>query len=232
MLEQLGVAHCAIVPVAVGGEWYGALAFGKRAESGLFDEAELDFIRRLASVVGIASSNVADYQSEHYIAETLQEALLTLDEEDLALRIGHVYRSATLSTRVGGDFYDVFTMSGGRSAVLIGDVSGKGLDAAVVTSFVKNTVRAFAHGDNSPAVIVAKTNDVLATAARLPDFASVVFMVVEVETRRVTYCSAGHPPAIVLRADGSVERLECGSPVIGAFIGLDYSEDDLRACRG
>ncbi len=232
VLTQLGVAHCAIVPVAVGGEWYGALAFGKRAESGLFDEAELDFIRRLASVVGIASSNVADYQSEHYIAETLQEALLTLDEEDLALSIGHVYRSATLSTRVGGDFYDAFTMSGGRSAVLIGDVSGKGLDAAVVTSFVKNTVRAFAHGDNSPAAIVAKTNDVLATAARLPDFASVVFMVVEIDTRRVTYCSAGHPPAIVLRANGSVERLECGSPVIGAFIGLDYSEDSFELAEG
>ena len=133
---------------------------------------------------------------------------------------------------MGGDFYDAFTMSGGRSAVLMGDVSGKGLDAAVVTSFVKNTVRAFAHGDNSPAVIVAKTNDVLATAARLPDFASIVFMVVEVETRRVTYCSAGHPPAIVLRADGSVERLECGSPVIGAFIGLDYSEDTFELAEG
>ncbi len=232
VLSELGLAHCAIVPVAVGGEWHGAVLFGRREPGARFGDAELDFARRFGSAVAVAWSSEAEYASEHHIAETLQEALLDLDTSDTGLEVGHLYRSATLSTRVGGDFYDVFEMVDGLVGVLVGDVSGKGLDAAVLTSFVKNTIRAFAHSEASPASVVRRANEVLATAARLPDFASVALMVVDPRTRRVSYCSAGHPPAIVSRADGSTERLECGSPVIGAFVGLEYTEDSFELLEG
>jgi len=226
-LAATGLAQCAIVPVAVSDEWFGAVLFGSVESGSSFDEAELEFARRFAKILGSAYTNAADYQSEHHISQTLQEALLTLEDEGGALRVGHLYRSATLSTRVGGDFYDIFAMSGGRRAVLMGDVSGKGLEAAVVTSFIKNTVRAFAHGDTSPAAVMSKTNEVLVAAGRLPDFASVVLMAVDPQERSVTYCSAGHPPSVVVRADGTTARLESGSPVIGAFTDLDYTEETL-----
>jgi len=223
VLGALGLSHAAIVPVTVGGVWDGALLIG-RSRHEPFDEAELDFVRRFSATVAIAASNVAEYEAEHLIAETLQEALLTLDTGDAALRIGHLYRSATLATRVGGDFYDIFPMADGRVGVLIGDVSGKGLDAAVLTSFVKNTIRAFAHSESSPARIIQQANEVLAAAAHLPDFASVVLLVVDPGAASLAYCCAGHPPAIITHPEAAAEYLSNASPVIGAFSGLEYIE--------
>lgn len=224
----LDVAEAAIVPVQVRGEWYGAILLGRREPRGGFDDLTADFTRRFSSALSFACANASEYEAEHRIAETLQEALLTLDGRVDGVRFGHLYRSSTVSTRVGGDFYDVFHMGGDRIGMLLGDVSGKGLDAAVLTTLVKHTIRAFGHEERSPAEVVARTNRVLSAAAKLPDFASVILLSIDVPTGEVRYCCAGHPPAIVRRADGTLEQWSCGSPVIGAFPELEFTEDAVR----
>ncbi|TLM98566.1 MAG: GAF domain-containing protein, partial [Actinobacteria bacterium] len=229
--DSFGLEEAAIVPVRARGEWAGALLFGRSKAAGGFDDLTDTFARKLSSAVALAMANAREFEQEHRIAETLQEALLTLDGSVEGIEFGVLYRSATVAARVGGDFYDVFPMPEGRVGVLIGDVSGKGLDAAVFTTLVKHTVRAFAHGSISPADIMARANDVLVASARLRDFASVLLMVVDPVSGRVAFCQAGHPPAIVRSARG-VEALRCPSPVIGAFEEMEFTGCDFLLEQG
>lgn len=224
LLEATGIAEALVVPVESDAERFGVIAFGSTDPEHQFDQQAREFARRFGRAVAVAHANARDYESEHQIAETLQEALLSIEPVVPGVSFGHLYRSATSSTRVGGDFYDIFPLPDGRVVILDGDVSGKGLDAAVLTTFIKHTIRAFAHAESSPSAIVARTNQVLCTAARLPDFASVVVLVVDPRTGDVTYCSAGHPPTLVVDGDGRVRPQECGSPVIGALPDLDFTE--------
>jgi serine phosphatase RsbU (regulator of sigma subunit) len=144
------------------------------------------------------------------------------------LEFSHLYRSATTATRVGGDFFDVFELTEGRVGVLMGDVSGKGLEAAVLTSIIKDTVKAYAHDTRSPAVAVKHANAALADAAGSPTFASLIYAVVDGARGLLTYCNAGHPPPVVLAADGSLRLLEGTSPVIGAFPGSAFAQRTVR----
>lgn len=222
--SELGLADAIVSPVPGLRGATGALVFGRAAGGQTFDAQSLEFLRGLAQSLAFSLANVAQFEAEHHIAETLQEALLLMPASVPGVVFSHLYRSATSTTRVGGDFYDVFPMAEGKVGVLVGDVSGKGLGAAVLTSIIKDTIKAYAHDTSSPSVTIARANVALGEAARLPDFASVFYAVVDRERNSLVYCNAGHPPAAVLSADGSVRLLEGTSPVIGAFRDLAYEE--------
>jgi serine phosphatase RsbU (regulator of sigma subunit) len=89
-------------------------------------------------------------RAEHRIAETLQQALLEMPRGTLGIEHREMYRSADELTRVGGDFYDIFELDAGRIGIAIGDVSGKGLRAASLTSTVRIALRALALEGRSP----------------------------------------------------------------------------------
>ncbi len=224
LTQRLGLTEAAVAPVPAHRGVGGALLFGLTHGMGVFDDQSTDFVRRLAQSLALSLANAAQFEAEHHIAETLQEALLLMPPSIRGLEFSHLYRSATLTTRVGGDFFDVFEMAGGRVGVLIGDVSGKGLEAAVLTSIIKDTIRAYAHETMSPAAAIARANIALGEAAKLPDFASVFYAVVDGAHNELIYCNAGHPPAAVIAPDCSVRLLEGTSPIIGAFRDLAYED--------
>lgn len=221
---NLGVRESLALRLSVHGRQVGLLLFGRHVPRGGFDEMERDVAERFAGAIALAMANVAEFENEHRIAERLQEALLTTPSSVRGIEFAHLYRSATVSTRVGGDFYDLFELAHGRVGVVIGDVSGKGLEAAVLTSVIKDTIRALAHDIESPAEVMSRANLVLLRAARLPEFASVFFAVIDTRSASMTYCSAGHPPAAVLTAEGAVHLLDCSSAVIGAIEDVEYIE--------
>ena len=165
--------------------------------------------------------NARYYEREHNIAETLQLALLSVSTDVEGLDVGHFYGSATLETLVGGDFYDLFEIAPGHVAFSIGDVSGKGLNAAAVTALVKNTLRAYAVDGAPPHVVVDKTNEVVSQFTPSDSFVTAVFGVLDVARGSLTYCTAGHPPPAVVGLAGVRELLTSG-PVLGAFGGLNY----------
>jgi phosphoserine phosphatase RsbU/P len=224
LTSRLGLVEAVVAPVPARRGVGGALLFGWKADTRNLDPQSTEFIRRLAQSLALALSNAERFEAEHHIAETLQEALLLMPPAIRGLDFSHLYRSATLTTRVGGDFFDVFEMADGRVGALVGDVSGKGLEAAVLTSIIKDTIRAYAHDTPSPAVAIARANTALGEAAKLPDFASVFFAVIDGANESITYCNAGHPPAAVIGSDRSVRLLEGGSPIIGAFPDLTYED--------
>jgi phosphoserine phosphatase RsbU/P len=229
---KIGIAESLVVQLAVRGRQVGLLLFGRTAALGGFDDLVCDFAKRFADAVALAVANVDDFLAEHRIAETLQEALLTTPQSVRGVDFSHLYRSSTVRTRVGGDFYDIFELAHGRVGIVIGDVSGKGLEAAVLTSVIKDTIHAFAHDVASPAQVVARANIALGRAAKLPEFASVFFGILETRTASLTYCCAGHPPAAVLSAAGEVIMLESTSPVIGALEDLEYQERTTQLAPG
>ena len=157
------------------------------------------------------------------IADSLQESLLSIPSQLPGVEFGHLYRSATLATRVGGDFYDIFELGHGRVGVLMGDVSGKGLRAAAITSVVKNSVRAYAYNGAGPAETMRLTNTALLRTIDHQSFVTAFYGVLDTETGSLTYCSAGHPPALVTR-DRGTRSLDVRSPVLGAFPDLRFQE--------
>lgn len=192
-----------------------------------FSAAEVEFTRRLGSSLALALQNAQAYEAEHRIAHTLQEALLTLPAEIPGVSIEHVYESAAHATRVGGDFYDVFELEHGHLGVVIGDVSGKGLDAAVLTALVKNTIRAHAViKGNTPSHVMDIVNQVLLKESRPETFVTAFFGMLDRRDGRLVYCNAAHPPPIILGTDGHAARLAANSPIAGAFPGAAFEDSE------
>lgn len=166
---------------------------------------------------------------QRYIADVLQETLLAVPRQVLGVVFGHLYQPATMAGRVGGDFYDVFALPGGNVGMMIGDVSGHGLEAAALTSVTKNTIKAFAVEGQSPDKVLKNTNLVAIhtlQGSEVPSrrFVTAFYGVLDPASGLLRYSSAGHPPAIIRRRSGQATMLERPSPVIGVFEDAQYEE--------
>jgi PAS domain S-box-containing protein len=144
------------------------------------------------------------YDEQRRIALTLQQHFMhplpAVEGVELAL----VSQAANEPELVGGDFSDVFLLEDGRVVIVIGDVAGKGVDAAGLTETVRSTVRALALVDSSPAFLLRKSNELLlAGEVDSEQFVTVLIAVFDPQTGGVEYSSAGHPPAVRVGQDGS-----------------------------
>ena len=122
---------------------------------------------------------------------------------------------------VGGDFYDVFTQ-GDRVGVIIGDVVGKGVAAALLMASLHGSLRAFAESETDPACVIASTNRALSRDSLLSEFATVFLGFVDPATGRLVYCNGGHEPPLVVRVPthrkpdrADVDELDIGGMVVG-----------------
>jgi PAS domain S-box-containing protein len=164
----------------------------------------------------LAQENERLYRQQLHIAENLQFVLLNIPEDIGPVRIGHLYRSATEAARVGGDFYDVFEVKDGSIAILIGDVAGPGIPAARTATLVKDVVHAFTHQSLRTQEVLRRTN-LLLIEKELPGFVTVFLGILDRNTGRLRYSSAGHPETLLRRASGEIERLGCGYSPLGVY---------------
>jgi len=223
---EAGLRAIAMVPLWSRGKIRGILVVSNKNPEKKFSEKDVANLEGISRHAAIALENARVYETERHIANTLQDALLAVPEKVNHLEYGTLYHSATEAARVGGDFYDLFELEHNRVGLSVGDVAGKGLEAAALTAVVKNTIRAYALEGYDPAEIMAKTNNVVKAAATPSMFVTVFFAIFDKNTRRLIYCSAGHPPAIIRRKSQTVELLEKYSPIIGAFTGLHYENGE------
>jgi phosphoserine phosphatase RsbU/P len=206
-------------------EAIGSLLFQRHDEPAPFSGAQIDFARKLAAAVSLALENARLYAEEKNIATTLQGALLTMPKSLDNLTIGYLYRSATAqAAQVGGDFYDAFQLDRNRVGLVIGDVSGKGLEAAGLTSLVKNAIKAYAYLGEPPARVVTHTNRLMIDFSEPSVFVTVFFGIVDTRSGALTYCGAGHPPALIKRKNGSTTVLKTESPVIGVYPDFKFTD--------
>ena len=197
----------------------------RRRAEGERDEALVDLRRANEELRVLAMENSRLHEAEHRIAETLQEAILAVPNDVLAVDYHVRYVSATEHARVGGDFYDLFQIDERSVGVVVGDVSGKGVEAASLTAMVRNVIRATALDCVTPAAVMAKTNDVVEHFTENETFVTAFFASLDTKTGRLRFVGAGHPPLMIRRSGGLTEALPSSSPLLGAFPHIAYSED-------
>ena len=169
-----------------------------------------------------------DEQSSLVIA--LQQALLDIPQDLPGVKFAHLYQSATRHAQVGGDFYDVFEAKHGRVGLLIGDVSGHGVEAARIATLVKDTIHAFAHQFRLPHLVLRETNRLL-VEKNLPEFVTVFLGFLDREGGRLVYSSAGHPPPL-LATDGQVALLQSIGVPLGVFADARYRDTETDVQEG
>ncbi len=143
-------------------------------------------------------------------------------------------QSATTGARVGGDLVDVFGLDARYAMILVADVSGKGVDAAAQTAFIKYTIRTLAlESDGDPAVIVAKFNAMYRHTVTADEaFVVLILGIIDSQTGDVRYASAGHEPAFVRRASGAIRQLAPTGPVVGVSPFSAYRTDCVSLTAG
>jgi sigma-B regulation protein RsbU (phosphoserine phosphatase) len=167
-------------------------------------------------------------EREKYFSRLLQRALLPgVPAIGHGYDIAVEYRPAFESREVGGDFYDVFDTAEGCVGILIGDVSGKGLESASIAAATRSTIRAFAYETSSAADALTRANTVMYRQIDAGLFVTVFLAVLNLSTGHVRYAGAGHPPAIVRKAGGEVRMLNIGLPPVAILDGIVYVEDEV-----
>lgn len=210
------------VPLVSRGDVVAALSFHNPVKTH-FTNAQSDFASKVATTTSLAMENARTYTAEHHISETLQRALLAVPARIEGIAFGHAYRSATEEAWVGGDFFDLFELPARRVGILIGDVSGKGVEASALASFTRQLLIAHATEDASPARVMAKTNELVRLVTEPENFVTVFFGVLSLDDGQLLYSSAGHPPPVRF-CNRHSSLLEGAGTILGAFEGVEYRE--------
>ena len=222
-VKRFGVRSILVVPLLKRRGVTGVLVLCHRTKPVHFTSDTIEFAERVGTTVSLAIENARLYEEKSDVADTLQTAFLMLPARLSGVEFAHAYRSATEAARVGGDFYDLFELEHRLVGIVVGDISGHGLHAAVLTSLVKNAIRVQATQQSG------RPNDVMATASQLlydtsPEelFATVFFGVLHLDDGLLEYCSAGHTTGVCICSGGAVQELPSNSPLIGAFPGQEF----------
>ncbi len=231
--EQYGIRSAMAFPLIVRGSVVGVVFFNRLEEARPFNEEQIDFATRLSVSLALAHENARHHEAEHDVAEKLQGALLLMPEHIEGVTFACAYRSASITARVGGDFYDLFSLADGRVGITIGDISGHGIDAALLTSLAKNAIRVKAMDPGStPASVMATANDVLLRDSAPEVFATAFFALLDPASGALTYCSAGHATSMRVGSDCAVTGLGSNGSIIGAFDGMVFSNVETRLGEG
>lgn len=169
------------------------------------------------------------------LARTLQASLLPPHLPDIAgLEVASAFRPAEEGVEVVGDFYDLFDVGGGAWGVVIGDVCGKGADAASLTALARYTVRAAAIRERRPSRVLRVLNDAVLRDTEDERFCTAAYARLELHAAgaAVAVTSGGHPLPLVLRAGGGVERAGRPGTLLGMFPDPDLADDTVELGPG
>ncbi|MEO7715876.1 MAG: PAS domain S-box protein, partial [Capsulimonas sp.] len=205
-------------PIIQRGEWGGVFSVQQCGEPRRWTRDEVALVMAVSDLLGLALENARLYDREHRVADMLQSAFLTNIPKELpGLRLAVTYKAGLDEAHVGGDFYDALELPDGRIALVMADVSGKGLKAAVQTATVKYSLRAFAVEAAAPSLVLSRLNRVLRgdSAGLGEHFVTLFYGVFDPSSGRFVYANAGHETQIIKRAAGGVALLPANGPILG-----------------
>jgi sigma-B regulation protein RsbU (phosphoserine phosphatase) len=230
-----------IVPIHLpeGGGGIGFLALGPKLTGGRYNAEERLVLSILSTQVGIAIRNARLHEEavarkvvdqELAMARAIQEGILAGDHPspeglDLAAL-------SQPSREVGGDYYDLIALSHGRLGVAIGDVSGKGIPAALLMSMLHAGLHAQVNGAAAVAAVASRMNQILYRATSYEKFATFFFGIYDPAERQFLYSNAGHNLPVVLSPDGAIRRLREGGLVLGVMENATYREAAVPVAAG
>ena len=225
-----------VVPLRTAGRVLGTLAFHLRPGERAFVNEDLDLMSSLAARAALHMENARLFAERTHIARTLQaglrpRALPPIPGADVAAR----FLPSGDQNEVGGDFYDVFPSGDGVWTVIVGDVAGKGPEAAAVTALARHTLRAASLLHDDPAANLALLNRVLYEESGDADFCTVFYARICPGDKGLDlrFANGGHPPPLVLRAGGAVETMSEGAgQLVGALPHARFGEATLHLAPG
>lgn len=226
-LEGLMSAVC--IPLTAADRIVGAVVlFSMKPHA--FPQAEISTLSALAKLAGVAIHNALIYKHKYDIARSLQFKLVpTVPLTAKGLDIGHKFLPAR---EVGGDYYDVINVAPGRVGIVIADVAGNSVPAAMYTSMGKHVLRAYAVENNPPADVLRRLNRIACDETQPDVFISLFYGVFDASDRSFRYASAGHEPPILIHQNGSVERLQAEGLLIGIKPDVEYEEKEILLDSG
>jgi PAS domain S-box-containing protein len=214
-IERAGFGKFVNAPLQARGRTLGAIVAYAPPEAPFTDD-ETSILAEIAARAAIAVENAELYAREHRVSATLQQALLPSRLPEIpGLVFDAIYAPGATEAQIGGDWYDAVELSDGRIVVSIGDVTGRGVRAAVIMGRVRQAVEALATYQPDPAQLLNAADTVLRRAH--PDaIVTALVGVIDLNRRTFAYATAGHPTPIIRAADGSLVTL----PGSGLPLGL------------
>jgi serine phosphatase RsbU (regulator of sigma subunit)/PAS domain-containing protein len=236
LLTLLDATSLLCVPLSDGDRNYGVLTLVRRSGEQPFEVADLGLVEELGQQLGLAIKVDRMFRRRSEIADSLQASLLPSELPALpGVELAAAYVAATDAEgiEVGGDFYDVYPSPEGWG-IAIGDVCGKGEEAAAVTAAARHAIRVLAHWNPDPADVLSRANEVLQTSQIEGRFVTACagYAQWHGDQLRVRMASAGHPGQMVIRADGRVEVLRGGGMALGLFPDAEMSAEDIELGEG
>ncbi|MGN6599652.1 MAG: SpoIIE family protein phosphatase [Actinomycetes bacterium] len=232
----LGLRASMVVPLlARSGEVLGAITLVSAESRRAYTDNDVDLAVELARRAAVAVENARLHGQVRHAALTLQRSLLPPAMPEVPfLEIESFYAPLATDELIGGDFYDVFPLSDGSWGLVIGDVAGKGVDAAALTAASRWTLRTSLTRTHAPQVALAQLNEALLQAGDSDRFVTVLAAVVRwTGTDAVlTYASGGHPAPLVRRLDGTVEQLEVDGQIVGVLRDAPATPFTVRLQQG
>jgi PAS domain S-box-containing protein len=223
MLRAVGFRSALVVPLLARGRTLGALTLVSAESLRRFDDSDKEFADQLADRAAIAVDNARLATARREIAETLQRSLLPDAVPSIpGWEIATMYRPASTfdEVEVGGDFYDFFETPAGW-IVLLGDVTGRGVDAAAMTSLVRHGARFLSKHEHAPSRILANLDE---TLREQPGVSLCSAVCLRLEPAGVVTSSAGHPSPLIVRDDGRIREIGGSGPILGGWRGSSWSD--------
>jgi serine phosphatase RsbU (regulator of sigma subunit) len=234
LLMLLGATSLISVPVTDGTTSYGALTLARTGDEGRFEIADLGLAEDIGRHLGVAIRVDRMFRHRAASAEALQSSLLpaTLPEVP-GLDLFAAYQPASEGLEVSGDFYDVFPVQDGW-AITVGDVCGKGQEAAAMTAAARHAIRVLAHWNPDPVDVLARVNEVMLAGDYEDRFvtAKLAYLRWDGSRLHVRLASAGHPGPALVRPDGRVDVLSGGGLPLGLFPDADPQLEELELGEG
>jgi serine phosphatase RsbU (regulator of sigma subunit) len=243
VLTRLGGAHALLLPFVEAGSTAALLPIVSATELLAeltivsLDPAEPITEETLAAALpvlrqaALAIDNARLYQQQKEFTETMQRSLLPRELPAVnGLDVGSVYESAA-RVDVGGDVYDFLELTDGRLAVVLGDVTGHGIEATADMAMAKFVFRSLAREHSDPGEFLARANDVVVDEIALGKFITMTYLTLDASGNVLCAC-AGHPPPRVLEPDGAVGVLECGGLALGIASPQEYEQVSAVLPRG
>ena len=231
------------VPLISQGELIGLLSLGPRLSEQEYSSDDRQLLEKLASqaapavrVAQLVREQEADVRARERIEQELRIAQLIqqqfLPKQLPRLQGWHVAAFYRAAQEVGGDFYDFFDLPGGKIGIVVGDVTGHGVPAALVMATTRSLIRSDAPRQVSPSAVLERANDFLESDIPANMFVTCLYAVLEPATGRLVFANAGHDLPYVRSADGSVVELRATGMPLGAMPAMRYDEKETTLAPG
>jgi PAS domain S-box-containing protein len=228
LLREVGMRSVVIVPMKLGRRTLGAMTLVSAESGRVLEQSDLALAEQIAARAAVAIENSRLYGERARIATVLQKSLIPTELPEIpGYELASAYLPAVEGTEVGGDFYDAWEVEGGWM-ITIGDVTGKGVEAAALTALARHTLRAASEFVASPAELLARLDGTLRRNGALSICTA---LCVRLRGDQVTIAAGGHPLPLQLGPDG-VSSLGEHGPLLGGLAGMQWTETTVRLRPG